>query len=105
MPRVILLEPSSLDVSAAEEFGEIVYISRNRFSFDIDTIIIKTSDYLTKIEYVPLEDCICLTGHSQKLAIFVATVASLYSEFGLLMFDSQKTRYKKRIFRNVPSDS
>lgn len=99
-----MLEPSSLDVSAAEEFGEIEYISTSRFNFDIDNIIIKTSAHLTKIKYDPLKDCICLTGHSQKLAIFVATVASLHKEFSLLMFDSQKTRYKKRIFRNGNSN-
>jgi len=95
-----MLEPSSLDVSAAREFGEIEYISTSRLTFDINTIITKTSDHLEKINYDPLKDCICLTGHSQKLAIFVATIASSYKEFGLLMFDSHKTKYRKRIFRN-----
>lgn len=101
MPRVIVLEPSALDVSAATEFGSIEYVSESRMNFsNIDNIISQTIHYLKDIKYNPLEDYICLTGQGQKLAIFVATVSCVHKEFLLLIFDARQSKYKKRVFRH-----
>lgn len=101
MIKVIVLEPTALDLSAAEEFGELVYISKYRFNlFNIDDIIQKTQIELNSMKYDPMEDLICLTGAAQKIAIFVAAVANLNLKFTLLIFDAREAKYKKRIFRN-----
>ena len=104
MPMVIVLEPTSLALTAAEEFGEIVFVSEHRFNlFNIDDIIEQTQLKLKKIEYCIDEDFICLTGNAQKVAIFLGAVINaigINSKFSLLLFDAREAKYKKRIFRN-----
>lgn len=102
MPRVIILEPTSLVVTSAKDFGEIVFVSElSRFNlFNIDDIIEQTKDRLELIKYNPDEDFICLTGNAQKVAIFVAVISGMYSEFSLLLFDAREAKYKERKFRN-----
>jgi len=105
MPRVIVLEPTSLVLTAAEEFGEIIFISKpHKFNlFNIDDIIQRTKSKLKEIEYDTNEDFICLSGNAQKTAIFLGAVISIIGanlEFALLLFDAREAKYKKRIFRN-----
>ena len=101
MARVIVLEPTALDLSSSLEFGSTQYISTHRFNlFNIDDILQRTQTVLKEIEYSPMEDFICLTGIAQKVAIFVGSVANRHPEFLMLIFDAREDSYKKRVFRN-----
>lgn len=102
--NVVVLEPTSLSLDAAEAYGKIEYVSVCRLNiFNIDSIIHKTISKLRAIEFIPSRDYICLTGQGQKLPIFLAAVASEYKEFKILMFDARESKYKERVFRNESS--
>ena len=101
MSKVILLEPTSLVLKEAKIFGELVYISTFKFNiFSIDTMAQRINNKLKEIEYNPMDDLICLTGSAQKVALFLAAIASRHTEFIVLIFDSKTGRYKQRVFKN-----
>ena len=96
-----MLEPTSLVLKKAEIFGEIIYISNTWFNiFSIDTMIQRINSKLKEIEYNPLDDLICLTGSAQKVALFLAAIASRHTEFIVLIFDNKTNDYKQRVFKN-----
>ena len=105
MPKVIMLEPTSLVLKEAEIFGKLVYVSNTWFNiFSIDTMIQSINSKLKEIEYNPLDDLICLTGSAQKVALFLAAIASRHTEFIVLIVDSRTSKYKQRMFKNDVCD-
>ncbi len=101
MTKVIVLEPTKYVLKEAEIYGELVYISDKHFNiFDIDIMLQKINRRLKEIGYNPLDDSICLTGGSQEAALFLGVVASMYSEFIVLIFDYRTSKYRQRMFKN-----
>jgi len=101
MARVIVLESTAFVLTEAKAFGELIFVSKSKLhTFNVDSIIQNVVEKLKEINYNPLEDMICLTGPSQKIALFIGTVASMHPEFIVLIFDGKSSKYKQRMFKN-----
>lgn len=97
--RVILAEPNQrYDLSGAEQFGPLVYLSPRPLPvFNTGTVVDLFKRRLHDIAFNPTEDIVCLTGNSLIVAQLTAVIASECPVFKLLMFCATDSSYKVRV--------
>jgi len=100
LQRVILAEPApKFDLSKAETYGELVYLSRNKINpFNIDGLIGLLKHRLKEIGFDPNKDYVCLTGSNLAVPVLIGVLASEYETFKLLMFHAGSSEYVVRVF-------
>lgn len=99
MPMVVLPDHSHYSVAAAQEFGEIVYLSTRKL--DPLNPAACASLFRTRLEQIkfdPDNDFICLTGHQLTTALYLAVVTAIFPTVRLLMFDARTSSYCERVF-------
>lgn len=104
--RVILVEPNPrYDLTAAEEFGDIVYLSKTIMTpFNTADLIRTVKERLVAMDYDPETDYVCMTGYSLTVAMFLAVAVRMFGEVKIVMFDARNSTYKERRFNTVTGD-
>jgi len=102
--RVFVIERprNQIDVSKAEEYGDIVYVFDNEnrrcsawMHVEYGRMILRRLEacrFDSKIDFV------CVAGAMLTVTIYVIVVAQYYDEFKVLFFDSRDDRYLQKTF-------
>lgn len=94
--RAFVLQPSNkYDISAAEAYGEIVYLIDEYLSpFDPDETIRRMRNRLDQLKFNPDQDAIVLTGASILISVFLSVLTYDYHKVKTLLFDARTGKYK-----------
>ncbi len=97
--RVFFLQRSKkYDITAAEEHGELVFITDEFLSpFDPEALRVLVRKRLFELGFDTEEDAICFTGPSILVAQFVAVVVHDYEKVTTLLFDARTSKYVSRV--------
>lgn len=97
---VFAFEQTRQQLDGAEEFGVVQYLfqpnsGRNSRSsiWDTESVAQEICEALTKYNYDPAIDFICVSGSCIPLAIYIATVTAEYGRFKALLFDAKERNY------------
>ncbi len=102
--RVFVIEHprNRIDVSKAEEYGNIVYIFDNKerrctawLHVEYGQTILRR---LKTYHFDPKIDFVCIVGAMLTITVYIIVVAQYYSEFKALLFDSRDNRYVQKKF-------
>lgn len=98
-PRVVVAEASArYNLSAAESYGEIVYLSDRVINpFDTGAMISLYRSRMECMEFDPKSDFICATGYALKIACLLAVAARRHGDVKVLMFHAATSSYRERI--------
>ncbi len=107
MKRVFVIEPPrKLTVDGAREFGEIHYLfnsdTRRSSIFDVLNFTRDILDALTRNEYDPNTDYVCVTGSIITVSLMMAALGAKYKQFQILLFSSQQSKYVSKLFDMIP---
>jgi len=94
--RVFILQKSNkYDVSAAEAYGEIIYLIGDYLApFDPDKTIQHIRYELNEMNFDPNQDAVALTGASILVSIFLSVLTYDYKKVKTLLFDARTGKYK-----------
>lgn len=99
MPKVFIVEPvrSNLNFQSAEQFGETVYLfnegDRRSSVFDSENYADDIAEALSRKEFNPNKDYICITGSIIPVTLVVATMIHLYGRVNALFFRANESSY------------
>lgn len=99
--RVVVIEPTTKDLSAAEPFGKLVYLFGEH---DTRPSIWETGDFLQavqeKLEKINFseEDYLLCVGSVVPLMSVMAMLSNLYPHFRVLFWHAQVREYVPRSF-------
>ena len=94
MPRVYVTNQSGHDFSAAEKFGELVYLSKGKINpFQVTKMY---KEFVVHLDSSASEDYILITGLSVMNSIAVACMAYKHSRINILQWHEGEHRYKSR---------
>ncbi len=102
--RVFVIERprNKIDVSKAEEYGDIIYIFDNEERRCTAWLHVEYGQMilgrLKTYHFDPKIDFICIAGAMLVITIYVIAVAQYYGEFKALLFDSRDDRYLQKKF-------
>jgi hypothetical protein len=100
MPRVFILTSSlRFDLTPAKAWGEVHVLLPAidlPAAHNAQRLVDALSTRLEELDFDPYNDLFALTGPSAQLAIALATVASLYGQLQLLIYDQHTQSYTKR---------
>lgn len=101
MTRVFVIESPSVDISVAEEYGDITIL----FPRGVPCSALDTEFYagtvisaLEEAEYDKTRDLICVVGTITSLAVVLPSLARRFKAFRALIFNSYTEKY---ILRNL----
>lgn len=94
--RIFILQRSNkYNVSAAEAYGEVIYLIEDYLSpFNPDETIQRIRDRLKRINFDPNSDAIALTGTSILISLFLSILTYDYKKIKVLLFDARTEKYK-----------
>ena len=104
MSKVFIIEPprQNIDVSKAEQYGDIVYIFNHNdrrcsvwSHVDFGKTILQR---LKELDFNVHEDSICVVGTMITIAITIVAVAQHFDAFSLLLFNSTTDSYVLKQF-------
>lgn len=87
------------DLSSAKTFGEVTPLTEQRElnPTNLDLCWTTFRDRLKAKNFDPAVDFIIQTGHSTMTAVLVAVVIHTWGSAQMLLFDSQASRYRRRM--------
>lgn len=105
MTRVIVYEPTSLDLKEAEKFGDIQYMFTPQ---ETRPSIWETEDFedccrrkLIALDFKPTEDYFAVAGPSVPLIVITNLLTRKYKEFRVLCWHAVIRDYTPRVFRGT----
>ena len=102
--RVFVIEPvrAQLDISTAEEFGEVIYV----FEHDMRRCsVFRHEEFgkavlrrLQELKFSPDIDCICIVGTMITVVVALIAISQTYDTFNVLLFNATDGTYVHRCF-------
>lgn len=102
MSRVFALEPTTKDISSANEFGEIVYL----FDADNQPSVWNSAKYLLAVQarleelQFSEDDFFLAAGPTVQLLLVMGYLSNTYPEFHVLFWQAQIKEYVPRGFNH-----
>lgn len=98
MPRVLLPEMTSHDLSSAQTYGDLEVATDERLSpLNPETISQILNAKFESMNFDPDQDFVCMSGNVVVLSVMVAVCANRYGIVPMLIFDARNSRYVTRI--------
>lgn len=103
-PRVFVIEHprNQIDVSKAEEYGDIVFVFDNKDRRCTAWLHVEYGRMILRIlkaySFDPKIDFVCIAGTMLVMTIYIIVVAQYYDEFTVLLFDSRDDKYLQKKF-------
>ena len=96
MSRVFVLNYSGHNVTSAEDFGELIYLTEGDINiWDTDRVNYLISKRLQNYNYDPKEDFVALSGNL-VLGYVLGNILGQYDAVNLLIWDSVRRKYFPR---------
>jgi len=97
--RVFILEPTRVDVSAAEEFGDITYVfgqGERRVSIWNTLFAEHTVASMENVGFDPTTDCFAVVGHLVPLTLALIALLKKHQAVNILLYSAIDRCYLER---------
>lgn len=97
-PKVIVVEPNPrFDLSAAQTFGEITYLTEGVNPFDTHEIVRAVDAGLDRVGFDPTRDVVAIVGYVLTISFALAAIAAKHPKINVILYDARKSAYNKRV--------
>lgn len=99
MARVFIIEPPSVNVEKAKNYGELVVLITDQprvSALDCDYYAGLVVEALEAHDYNPKEDYFCLVGSMSSIAVSIAAMTTRYKAIRCLIFNGSRSEYVLR---------
>ena len=91
--RVYIVNHSGQDMSSAERFGDLIYLTEGKYIniFSTDSLL---NEIMPKLEDIEETDFLLLSGHAVLNVLAAMLVAFKYGRVNVLIFDAKTRDYQ-----------